>query len=215
RRRPRRGRADPRRGAREVRRGAPPLPHARRGHGAGDRRGRDGRGGPRAARAGPPLDHRPSPDGRRGLSCRLPRMERLDSLVRAGQRQVDRRVARLDPIRLRRHRGALVARRPDRATDDPAMTRMIGRVGAPRPRLRPPSVQAGLAVLATTILTALATTIATAILATTIITPAAAHHVGAYVPKDNAVTTNFKHVKFAVQAKKFDVALQLFETGAL
>src|SRR5882672_6330275 len=45
--------------------------------------------------------------------------------------------------------------------------------------------------------------------------PAAAHHVGAYVPKDNAVTTNFKQVKFSVQAKKFDVALQLFEAGAL
>jgi hypothetical protein len=44
---------------------------------------------------------------------------------------------------------------------------------------------------------------------------AAAHHVGAYVPKDNAVTTNFKQVKFSVQAKKFDVALQLFETGPL
>jgi hypothetical protein len=46
-------------------------------------------------------------------------------------------------------------------------------------------------------------------------TAAAAHHVGAYVPKDNAVTTNFKQVKFSVQAKKFDVALQLFEAGAL
>jgi hypothetical protein len=44
---------------------------------------------------------------------------------------------------------------------------------------------------------------------------ATAHHVGAYVPKDNAVTTNFKQVKFSVQAKKFDVALQLFEAGAL
>ena len=44
---------------------------------------------------------------------------------------------------------------------------------------------------------------------------AGAHHVGAYVPRDNAVTTNFKQVKFSVQAKKFDVALQLFEAGAL
>ena len=44
---------------------------------------------------------------------------------------------------------------------------------------------------------------------------ATAHHVGVYVPKDNAVTTNFKQVKFSVQAKKFDVALQLFEAGAL
>ena len=45
--------------------------------------------------------------------------------------------------------------------------------------------------------------------------PALAHHVGAYVPKDNAVTTNFKQVKFSVQAAKFDVALRLFETGPL
>ncbi len=45
--------------------------------------------------------------------------------------------------------------------------------------------------------------------------PALAHHVGAYVPKDNAVTANFKQVKFSVQAAKFDVALRLFETGPL
>ena len=45
--------------------------------------------------------------------------------------------------------------------------------------------------------------------------PAAAHHVGTYTPKDNEVTTNFKQVKFSVQAKKFDVALRLFEQGAL
>jgi hypothetical protein len=45
--------------------------------------------------------------------------------------------------------------------------------------------------------------------------PASAHHVGAYVPKDNAITTNFKQVKFSVQASKYDVALRLFDTGAL
>ena len=45
--------------------------------------------------------------------------------------------------------------------------------------------------------------------------PASAHHVGAYVPKDNAVTTNFKEVKFSVQAKKYAVALRLFDTGPL
>jgi hypothetical protein len=45
--------------------------------------------------------------------------------------------------------------------------------------------------------------------------PASAHHVGAYVPKDNAVTTNFKQVKFSVQAKKYDVALRLFDSGPL
>jgi hypothetical protein len=44
---------------------------------------------------------------------------------------------------------------------------------------------------------------------------APAHHVGAYVPKDNAVTTNFKQVKFSVQAGKFDVAQRLFESGPL
>jgi hypothetical protein len=46
-------------------------------------------------------------------------------------------------------------------------------------------------------------------------TPAFAHHVGAYVPKDNAITANFKQIKFSVQAGKFDVAHRLFETGAL
>jgi hypothetical protein len=45
--------------------------------------------------------------------------------------------------------------------------------------------------------------------------PAAAHHVGAYTPRDNAVTTNFKQIKFSVQARKFDVALRLFDEGAL
>jgi len=63
--------------------------------------------------------------------------------------------------------------------------------------LRPPSVLA--------VLTALVT----------ITSPAAAHHVGSYVPRDNAVTTNFKQVKFSVQAKKYDVALRLFDSGAL
>ena len=45
--------------------------------------------------------------------------------------------------------------------------------------------------------------------------PAAAHHVGAYVPRDNEVSANFKQIKFAVQARKFDVAIRLFETGAV
>jgi len=49
----------------------------------------------------------------------------------------------------------------------------------------------------------------------TLTTPAVAHHVGTYTPKDNEITTNFKQVKFSVQAKKFDVALRLFEQGAL
>jgi hypothetical protein len=46
-------------------------------------------------------------------------------------------------------------------------------------------------------------------------TPAAAHHVGAYTPRDNEVTTNFKQVKFSLQAGKFDVALRMFDEGAL
>jgi hypothetical protein len=44
---------------------------------------------------------------------------------------------------------------------------------------------------------------------------AGAHHVGAYTPRDNEITTNFKQVKFSLQARKFDVALRLFEEGAL
>src|SRR5439155_636257 len=100
------------------------------------------------------------------------------SLLRPGARQDDRRVARLDPVRLRHHRGAVVAGRPRRAPHGPRVIRA-------------------------------------ALLALVLASPAAAHHVGAYVPKDNAVTTNFKQVKFSVQAKKFDVALQLYEAGAL
>lgn len=46
-------------------------------------------------------------------------------------------------------------------------------------------------------------------------TPATAHHTGVYTPKDNAITTNFKEVKFSVQAGKFDVALRRFEAGPL
>jgi hypothetical protein len=45
--------------------------------------------------------------------------------------------------------------------------------------------------------------------------PAAAHHTGVYTPKDNAVTTNFKQIKFSVEARKFDVARRLFEQGPL
>jgi len=48
-----------------------------------------------------------------------------------------------------------------------------------------------------------------------ITTPALAHHVGAYTPRDNEVSTNFKQLKFSIQARKFDVALRLFEEGAL
>ena len=42
-----------------------------------------------------------------------------------------------------------------------------------------------------------------------------AHHTGVYTPRDNAVTTNFKELKFSVQAGKFDVALRRFDAGPL
>ena len=45
--------------------------------------------------------------------------------------------------------------------------------------------------------------------------PAAAHHTGVYTPTDNAITTNFKALKFSVQAGKFDVARRLFDEGPL
>jgi hypothetical protein len=45
--------------------------------------------------------------------------------------------------------------------------------------------------------------------------PASAHHTGVYAPKDNAITTNFRDVKFSVQAGKFDVALRRFDEGPL
>ncbi len=45
--------------------------------------------------------------------------------------------------------------------------------------------------------------------------PATGHHVGVYVPRDNEVSANFKQLKFAIQAGKFDVATRLFESGAV
>ena len=45
--------------------------------------------------------------------------------------------------------------------------------------------------------------------------PAAAHHTGVYTPKDNAISANFKQVKFSLQAGKFDVALRLYDEGPL
>jgi len=77
------------------------------------------------------------------------------------------------------------------------VSRVFGRAEPGRAYLRPPSVLSVLMALAT------------------MISPAAAHHVGSYAPRDNAVTTNFKQIKFSVQAKRFDVALQLFESGAV
>lgn len=45
--------------------------------------------------------------------------------------------------------------------------------------------------------------------------PAAAHHVGAFVPKDDDVSRNFKEIKFAVEAGRFDLALRLFDDGVI
>jgi hypothetical protein len=45
--------------------------------------------------------------------------------------------------------------------------------------------------------------------------PAAAHHVGSYVPRDNEISANFKQIKFSIQARKFDAALRLFDAGAV
>ncbi len=53
------------------------------------------------------------------------------------------------------------------------------------------------------------------VLALTLTAPVAAHHVGAYVARDNDVSANFKQIKFSMQVGKFDVARRLYETGAL
>jgi hypothetical protein len=45
--------------------------------------------------------------------------------------------------------------------------------------------------------------------------PAAGHHVGVYVARDNEVSANFKQLKFAIQAARFDAASRLFEEGAV
>jgi hypothetical protein len=48
-----------------------------------------------------------------------------------------------------------------------------------------------------------------------VMAPAAAHHVGVFVPKDDDVTKNFKDIKFAVEAGRFDLALRLFDDGVI
>ena len=53
------------------------------------------------------------------------------------------------------------------------------------------------------------------VLALSLTGPAGAHHVGAYVARDNDVSANFKQIKFSMQVGKFDVARNLYETGAL
>src|SRR5216117_838196 len=190
RRRARRGRARPRRGAREVRRRPAPLPPARGGDGARDHR-HDHRRRDAGKLAGlPPAHHRPSHRRRGRLSSRLPALERADPLLRAREGEDDRGMARVDPVRRRDGRGALVARRPHRVADDREAPRVRGR-----------DVVAGC--------------VSTAIALVVTLGPVEAHHVGAYVPSDNEITTNFKQIKFSVQAGRFDVALRLFDTGPL
>ena len=58
-------------------------------------------------------------------------------------------------------------------------------------------------------------TLSVVLLAVVGATPAGAHHTGVYAPRDNAITTNFRDVKFSVQAGKFDVALRRFDEGPL
>ena len=60
-----------------------------------------------------------------------------------------------------------------------------------------------------------ARTAATAVLLALVAAPAVAHHTGVYTPKDNAITENFKQVKFSMQTGKFDVALRLYDAGPL
>lgn len=48
-----------------------------------------------------------------------------------------------------------------------------------------------------------------------LVAPALGHHVGSYTPRDNEVSANFKQIKFSIQAKRFDVAARLYETGPL
>jgi hypothetical protein len=45
--------------------------------------------------------------------------------------------------------------------------------------------------------------------------PAAAHHVGAFVPRDDDITKNFKEIKFAGEAGRFELALKLFDDGVV
>ena len=62
---------------------------------------------------------------------------------------------------------------------------------------------------ALTVLAALATII------TAYAAPVFAHHVGAYTPRDNEISANFKQLKFSLEARKFDVARRLYDEGAL
>src|SRR5438309_379251 len=189
----RRRRAGHRRGAGEVRCGLAALPPARRGHGTGHHRHHHDRGHAGALRRRPPRAHRPLHGGRRRVPLRVPALERPDSLLRHPDGQDGRRVARVDTLRRGGDRGLLVARRAARRAPGAADLMRLSRVRSSRVWL----------VLLAAALVALAGE------------PAAAHHVGAYVPRDNEISANFKQIKFSLQAQKFDVARRLFEEGAL
>jgi hypothetical protein len=42
-----------------------------------------------------------------------------------------------------------------------------------------------------------------------------AHHVGAFIPRDDDVTKNFKEIRFAAETNRFDLALKLFDDGVV
>lgn len=43
--------------------------------------------------------------------------------------------------------------------------------------------------------------------------PAAAHHVGVFIPKDDDITRNLKEIRFAAQAERPELAVKLFDEG--
>jgi hypothetical protein len=58
-------------------------------------------------------------------------------------------------------------------------------------------------------------TVVALLISLSLVTPGGAHHVGVFAPKDDDITKNFKGIKFASQAGRFDVALRLFDEGAV
>ncbi len=53
----------------------------------------------------------------------------------------------------------------------------------------------------------------TGLLNVSLLAPVGAHHVGVFTPKDDDITKNFKEIKFAGRAGRFDVSLKLFDDG--
>ncbi len=56
-------------------------------------------------------------------------------------------------------------------------------------------------------------TLLAALLLAGIPSPVAAHHVGAFVPKDDDVTRNVKEIRFAAEARRPELAVRLFDEG--